>query len=241
MCFYLSPLTRRKLSFFVACAVIAPADKVLPARLNMDIITVLQKNVAPGVFTPPAVYDGRKNLFAIREILGVTPSQQFDVPIPSGAPEKPPKVFKITVTKVVEINPEVLARFKDGDQSNDNAVATALMALNVVIRMGPSISHPFNIRSFFTDKETKDIGSGITLWRGYFQSVRPGIGRMLINVDISTGAMYKAGRLITLCLEHLKTQQLDSLSVAKGLTPQKRHILQRFISGVRGTSSYLTA
>jgi eukaryotic translation initiation factor 2C len=107
--------------------VIAPADKVLPARLNMDIITVLQKNVAPGVFTPPAVYDGRKNLFAIREILGGTLSQQFDVPIPSGAPGKPPKVFKITVTKVAEINPEVLARFKDGDQSNDNAVATALM------------------------------------------------------------------------------------------------------------------
>jgi len=28
---------------------------------------------------------------------------------------------------------------------------------------------PFNVRSFFTDLETKDIGSGLVLWRGYFQ------------------------------------------------------------------------
>lgn len=34
----------------------------------MKIIDALQTQVAPGVFTPRAVYDGRKNLFAIREL-----------------------------------------------------------------------------------------------------------------------------------------------------------------------------
>jgi eukaryotic translation initiation factor 2C len=29
------------------------------------------------------------------------------------------------------------------------------------------------------------------LWRGYFQSVRPAPGRMVINIDISTGTMFK--------------------------------------------------
>lgn len=32
----------------------------------MEIITRLQQNVAPAIFTPPAVYDGRKNMFAPR-------------------------------------------------------------------------------------------------------------------------------------------------------------------------------
>lgn len=32
----------------------------------MDIIKHMQENVAPHIFTPPAVYDGRKNLFAPR-------------------------------------------------------------------------------------------------------------------------------------------------------------------------------
>lgn len=31
--------------------------------------------------------------------------------------------------------------------------------------------YPFNIRSFFTPTEKKDIGLGIELWRGYFQCV----------------------------------------------------------------------
>lgn len=47
---------------------ISPSEKKLPARMNMDIITSLQRTKAPEVFTPPAVYDGRKNLFANRRL-----------------------------------------------------------------------------------------------------------------------------------------------------------------------------
>lgn len=48
--------------------VISPSEKTLPARLNMDIIKELQTVVAPTIFTPRAVYDGRKNMFAVREL-----------------------------------------------------------------------------------------------------------------------------------------------------------------------------
>lgn len=48
--------------------VIAPSEKVLPARLNMDLIKQLQTVVAPQIFTPRGVYDGRKNMFAAREL-----------------------------------------------------------------------------------------------------------------------------------------------------------------------------
>jgi len=34
----------------------------------MDIIKALQTQVAPTIFTPRAVYDGRKNMFAVREL-----------------------------------------------------------------------------------------------------------------------------------------------------------------------------
>jgi eukaryotic translation initiation factor 2C len=34
----------------------------------MDLISRLQTVIAPQVFTPRAVYDGRKNLFAVREL-----------------------------------------------------------------------------------------------------------------------------------------------------------------------------
>jgi eukaryotic translation initiation factor 2C len=48
--------------------VISPSEKQLPLRLNMDIIEQLQLVTAPEIFTPRVVYDGRKNIFAIRQL-----------------------------------------------------------------------------------------------------------------------------------------------------------------------------
>ena len=95
--------------------------------------------------------------------------------------------------------------------------------------------YPFNVRSFFTNRETAPIGAGIILWRGYFQSVRPAIGRMLINVDISTAAMYKPGSAIDVALEFLNVTQRgpNALSPKHGLPDRELVRLQRFLSGVR--------
>ncbi|KAA1466451.1 argonaute-like protein [Dentipellis sp. KUC8613] len=218
--------------------VISPSEKTLPASLNFEIIKTLQETVAPQVFTPRGAYDGRKNLFAASRFT-FGDSAEFDVALSSAGaapdasrPGKGPKVYKVRLTHVAEVNPEVLARFLQGQQSHDNTVLTAITALNVVVRMEPNLKYPFNVRSFFTNKETKDIGFGIELWRGYFQSVRPAIGRMLINVDISTGAMYKPGPLLSLCLEFLgKRGQPDALN---GKIPERERLrVQKFISGIR--------
>ncbi|KAL6309673.1 argonaute-like protein [Sparassis latifolia] len=229
--------------------VISPSEKTLPARLNMELIAKLQNVVAPEIFTPRAVYDGRKNLFAVRQLpFGESGAREFDVYVgdpPSQAqqskpkdgkdPAKGPKPYKIRLKWVASINPEVLARFLQGKQSHDNDVLTAITALNVVIRMEPTLKYPFNVRSFFTDAESQNIGGGITLWRGYFQSVRPAVGKMLINVDISTATMYRTGSLIDLCLEFFNRQGQDPnlLAPARGLPERQRVQLQRFVSGVR--------
>lgn len=100
--------------------------------------------------------------------------------------------------------------------------------------MEPTLRYPFNVRSFFTNHEYKDIGGGIELWRGFFQSIRPSPGRMLINVDISTGMMYRSGPLLNLCLEFLGGPNKPLiLSPKHGLTTRIRMQLQRFISGIR--------
>jgi len=106
---------------------------------------------------------------------------------------------------------------------------------NVVIRMEPTLNpnYAFNIRSFFTDKETKDIGNGLVLWRGYFQSIRPAVGRMLINVDISTGVMYKPGNLLELCREFIAHRDPNALAPRRGFPDRERVKLQRFITGIR--------
>ena len=93
---------------------------------------------------------------------------------------------------------------------------------------------PFNKRSFFTDRETRPIGGGIVLWRGYFQSLRPAIDRMLINIDITTGTMYRPGKLIELALEFLnKPGKPDALAPRRGFPDRERLRLQQFLSGVK--------
>ena len=106
--------------------------------------------------------------------------------------------------------------------------------------MGPNLRYPFISRAFFTDRETRDIGGGIVLWRGYFQSMRPAIGRMLINVDISTGAMFMPGPLIGLALAHLNLppNRPDALAPRRGLPDRERVRLQRFFTGLSITTSH---
>ena len=106
--------------------------------------------------------------------------------------------------------------------------------------MEPNLVYPSNGRSFFIDSETRDIGGGIVLWRGYFQSVRPAIGRMVINFDISTGATYMPGPLIDLALAVLgRPGNPNALAPRQGLPDRERIRLQRFITpGLKITTSY---
>jgi len=118
-----------------AYIVILPSEKTLPVRLNMDLVSHMMRVEAVDIFTPPAVYDGRKNLFAPRELpLGPSGSQEvrffskpknnfhfnaytskFNVSLSDdanrGSPGentagRGPKVYKIRLTKVATINPE---------------------------------------------------------------------------------------------------------------------------------------
>lgn len=72
------------------------------------------------------------------------------------------------------------------------------------------------------------------LWRGYFQSLRPAIDRMLINVNTSTSAMYRPGNLMDLALEFLnKPGRPDALEPGHGLLDNERLRLQEFILGIK--------
>lgn len=211
----------------------------LAPRLNTLLIKKLQCEVAREIFSSKAVYDGRKNLFTSYDLrLGPSNAREFDVTLNSGSETRPAKVYKVKVTKVAEINPELLQRFIQGQQSHDNEVLTAIMAMNIVIRMEPNSKYPFNVRSFFTPEGKADIGLGISLWRGYFQSIRPGIGKMLINIDISTGMMYKEGRLLDNVLQFIGKDHPRFLSPAKGFPDRERVRLRNHLKTLKIITTY---
>ncbi|KAK0445347.1 argonaute-like protein [Desarmillaria tabescens] len=212
-------------------------DKSLRAAFNMKLIEALQSQY-PGVFIRAAVYDGKKNLYtSYRLDFGAEHSRQFDV---TWTEENRVSNFKITITEAREINMEVLRRYTAGQQSWDENVSTGLTALNIVIRMEPSLKHPFRVRSFYSDKIKASLaGTGLEAWQGYFQSVRPALNRLLVNIDISTGVFFKPGSLIELCLEFFtgnRRENPDRFLRASGpqaVPPVQRRRLQNFLFGVK--------
>ena len=111
-----------------------------------------------------------------------------------------------------------------------------LKALNVAVKMEPNQIHPFNRRSFYIPDGRKDIGGGIELWRGIFQSVRPTVGRLIVNIDLSTGMMFKEGPLLNLCIDFFgraPNTSPNAILAGTGIRDIERHKLQKFLSGVR--------
>ncbi|KAL5634279.1 hypothetical protein ACGC1H_006178 [Rhizoctonia solani] len=99
--------------------------------------------------------------------------------------------------------------------------------------MKPKMSLPFNGRHFFTDREVWPLGGGIELWRGYFQSIRPGVRSLLLNIDTSTGARYAPGPMVNICHQILNNSNVRALLPGGGLSDRDLLKLQRFLLGVR--------
>ncbi|QRV72448.1 argonaute-like protein [Ceratobasidium sp. AG-Ba] len=215
-------------------------DRIMPAKFNMDLIRVLQERIAPTVFTPRAAYDGRKNLFANHRLpLSNGDSQIFEVTLePAREGARPPKIYRVALKRVAEINPILLSRYQQRQGSYDPMITTALAVFNVIARMEPIVQCPRNSRSFFTNQEMWAIGGGIELWRGYFQSVRPGTRSMLMNVDISTGTMFASGSMIGVCQSILGNSSPDALVPGQGLSDRERHKLKGFLSSLRFTTNH---
>ncbi|PBK85499.1 argonaute-like protein [Armillaria gallica] len=209
-------------------------EKSLRAAFNLQLIEALQSQ-HPDVFIKAAVYDGKKNLYTSYKLdFGGEVSRQFNVTWTEGSRVSN---FKIKITEAREISMEVLRRYTEGQQSWDENVSTGLTALNIVIRMEPSLNHPFRVRSFYNDKIKAPLAnSGLEAWQGYFQSVRPTLNRLLVNIDISTGVMFKPGSLIETCLEFITGNRREDANRwlrAKSMSMKERRDLQTFLFGVK--------
>ncbi|KAG1792682.1 uncharacterized protein HD556DRAFT_1309213 [Suillus plorans] len=80
------------------------------------------------------------------------------------------------------------------------------------------------------DAGIQTLGEGLELWRGYFQSVHPTIGK---NIDVSTAVIFKQGSFQTAALAVLKQNNVRALDLCPDL-PQFRQ-LKNFFKGISVT------
>ncbi|CUA70185.1 Protein argonaute-2 [Rhizoctonia solani] len=184
-----------------------PVD--LPPPRNREILDKVQTREA-AIFRPRGVYDGRKNLFSISPF-SFHPAGEFEVDAP-GRPgsKRPPRRRVIKFKFAGLIHMSSLDPLMQGRVGIDQAEATqiAVTALNYVVRMAPvtNSNYPLKGSSFFMDipNVSKDLRRGFKLYRGFFQSVRPAIGRMLVNIDVATGVVFQPIKVLDFVMEFLK-------------------------------------
>jgi eukaryotic translation initiation factor 2C len=159
-------------------------------RWRHRIVERLQNHEAPKVFRL-CLFDGKSILYSAAPLDlpdGTSGNYTLVVPGKGRVTVKVARVAGETVTF------DDLKKFLTGKISDQTPkVSVALNLLQFIIRQAPNLKYPNNGRAYFTSGGSKDLRGGLQLFRGFFQSVRPAIGRVLVNVDISAAAMTVRG------------------------------------------------
>ncbi|KAJ7261381.1 ribonuclease H-like domain-containing protein [Mycena haematopus] len=181
---------------------------------------MVQNTVAPNVFHPRGVYDGKSLLYLSHRLNlpGGGGAASFTVRLGNdpNAPVGAPGVYEVIISKTASeiIRPSDVNRLIAAPgQTIDRKAATAMNLLQLLIRQSSNQNHPTNNgRAYFSPAGKKSLLDGIELWRGFYQSVRPTIGRMIVTIDTSMAAVYESGPLHEVAMSVLGVRSTRDLT-----------------------------
>ncbi|KAG0044454.1 hypothetical protein BGZ83_010322, partial [Gryganskiella cystojenkinii] len=177
------------------------------------------------------VFDGRRNMFAPMALpfdsrtLEVVLAVDVNLRNRAGAPS-----FKIKIKKAAEIQLEELGRFLLGRTALSNNCLTSIMALDVLIRHEPAMLYETVGRSFYTPHGSQLLAGGTEVWRGFYQSMRPTPGKMMVNLDVSASTFFQSGSLIEIVVKILGLRTVDDLRRSTALNWVR---VERALKGLR--------
>ncbi|KAJ3271319.1 Eukaryotic translation initiation factor 2C, partial [Borealophlyctis nickersoniae] len=181
------------------------------------------------------VYDGQKNMFGPELLSQKEEEQEREVQFKDEGEVKF-RTFKIKLRKVSEINMERLHRYVNGhaDPPQD-----AIMVLEVLLRHRPSsafISVGRTSASFFTDYRPSPLPGGLSVYKGWFQSVRPTYKELLLNLDVSATAFYAPGPVISLLAQYFGRRHITEVRPPD--FERSRAGLSKFLREVKVDTTY---
>uniref|UniRef100_A0A7N8YGS8 Protein argonaute-1 n=1 Tax=Mastacembelus armatus TaxID=205130 RepID=A0A7N8YGS8_9TELE len=165
-----------------------------PRRVNREVVDSMVQHFKVTIFGDRMpVYDGKKSLYTANAL-----PVDLDVTLPGeGGKDRP---FKVTIRFVSLVSWHMLHEVLTG-----GSVPKTLCVLSALNRYTPVG------RSFFSSPEGYDhpLGGGREVWFGFHQSVRPAMWKMMLNIDVSATAFYKAQPVIQFMCEVLDIHNID--------------------------------
>merc|ERR1719450_336305 len=188
-----------------------------PRRVNREIIQTMVHAYSKIFGNLKPVFDGRSNLY-VRDPLPIGNDQvELEVTLDG---EGKDRVFRVTMKWAAQVSLFALEEALEG--RTRQIPFDAIQALDVVMRHLPSMTYTPVGRSFFSspDGYYHPLGGGREVWFGFHQSVRPSQWKMMLNIDVSATAFYKAQPVIDFMCEVLDIRDINEQR--KPLTDSQR-------------------
>uniref|UniRef100_A0A9L0KDB0 Argonaute RISC catalytic component 2 n=1 Tax=Equus asinus TaxID=9793 RepID=A0A9L0KDB0_EQUAS len=198
-----------------------------PRRVNREIVEHMVQHFKTQIFGDrKPVFDGRKNLYTAMPLpIG---RDKLEVTLPG---EGKDRIFKVSIKWVSCVSLQALHDALSGRLPS--VPFETIQALDVVMRHLPSMRYTPVGRSFFTASEgcSNPLGGGREVWFGFHQSVRPSLWKMMLNIDVSATAFYKAQPVIEFVCEVLDFKSIEEQQ--KPLTDSQRVKFTKEIKGLK--------
>ncbi|KAJ8602753.1 hypothetical protein MRB53_042380 [Persea americana] len=136
----------------------------------------------------------------------------------------------IVVKTKLESKLGLLSNFVDGKIPAGADTIASIQALNILVH---EKNDPRFLRireSFFTHDSFVKLSGGLEIYKGIFQSVRCGPGKMLLNVDTAVAVMHERGSLADMIAKFLNCRNPDELN---NLSAQNQKKVARIVKGLR--------
>ncbi|XP_076371503.1 protein argonaute-2-like [Tachypleus tridentatus] len=205
---------------------IAP-DKC-PRRVNREIVETMVQAYSKIFGSQKPVFDGRKNMYTRDDLPIGKDKVDLEVTLPG---EGKDRVFRVSIKWIAQVS---LYALEEALQGRSRTIPVdAIQALDVVMRHLPSMTYTPVGRSFFSspDGYYHPLGGGREVWFGFHQSVRPSQWKMMLNIDVSATAFYKAQPVIEFMCEVLDIRDISEQR--KPLTDSQRVKFTKEIKGLK--------
>lgn len=189
-------------------------------------------------FFPGSTYgfDGRKNIYTAKELVrNGTIIEQFKEKIEAHLLDRK-KEFEITIKYAATVDMSVLLNYTNRMYQTEDRPSSAIQVLDIILRSAfrRNIENNSAIQAgravYFVPNrnDENDLGDGMELWYGLFQSAILGRAKIYMNVDV----LHKAFPSALPLMEFLRTLNRDSrdTSIPSFLNDQQKNKLKEFLA-----------
>ncbi|KZT61284.1 Piwi-domain-containing protein [Calocera cornea HHB12733] len=110
-----------------------------------------------------------------------------------------------------------------------------LNALNLIFRQAPMQKLPHTAKSYFLPQQQREVSKDISLFLGLFQSVRPAMNRLFVNVNLTAGKFWNPRPVMDVVMEFFQARDVRRLS---NMSPRELRDVTKYLHGVKVVSNH---